>query len=195
MIRFFLFLLSLFFTLAAWAAPAAPRQPINLLFIITDQQRWDTLGCTGNPVIHTPNLDRLAREGARFTNAYSSCPVCVPARTAILTGHCVESNRVMKNEDLDVADLSGLPAPSIKSSCVQRAPRMNTMGNITAHAAMRWSIRSPSGGRRGRNGRKLIEGGYVGIRSVLEIRRRACARAPAPARRATGQHIQPPAPP
>src|SRR5258708_7787819 len=85
--------------------PAAPRQPINLLFIITDQQRWDTLGCAGNPIIKTPNLDQLAREGVRFTNAYSSCPVCVPARTTILTGHCVESNRVMKNEDLDHENL------------------------------------------------------------------------------------------
>jgi arylsulfatase A-like enzyme len=85
--------------------PASPRKPINLLFIITDQQRWDTLGCMGNPVIHTPNIDKLAREGARFTNAYSSCPVCVPARTAILTGHCIESNRVTNNEEVETADL------------------------------------------------------------------------------------------
>ena len=85
--------------------PARARRPINLLFIITDQQRWDTLGCAGNPIIKTPNLDQLAREGVRFANAYSSCPVCVPARTAILTGHCIEANRVMSNNDLDTPNL------------------------------------------------------------------------------------------
>jgi arylsulfatase A-like enzyme len=90
---------------AADNKPAAARKPLNLLFIMTDQQRWDTLGCLGNPVIHTPNLDRLAHEGALFTKMYSSCPVCVPARTAILTGHGIESNRVTNNEDVHAENL------------------------------------------------------------------------------------------
>ncbi len=68
------------------AAPV-PSKPVNLLFIMTDQQRWDAMGCAGNPVIKTPHLDRLASEGARFSRFYSSCPVCVPARSCILTGH------------------------------------------------------------------------------------------------------------
>lgn len=62
-------------------AADAPKKPINVLFIITDQQRWDTLGSMGNKIIKTPNLDRLAVGGARFTRMYSSCPVCVPARS------------------------------------------------------------------------------------------------------------------
>jgi hypothetical protein len=57
---------------------------INLLFIMTDQQRWDAMSCAGNTVLTTPNLDRLAAEGARFAKFYSSCPVCTPARTAQL---------------------------------------------------------------------------------------------------------------
>ena len=83
----------------------AAKRPVNLLFIITDQQRFDALGCAGNPVLKTPNLDRLAREGVRFANAYSSCPVCVPARTTILTGHSIQSNKVTGNGDVSREDV------------------------------------------------------------------------------------------
>ncbi|MFC5647792.1 arylsulfatase [Paenibacillus solisilvae] len=58
----------------------------NILFIMTDQQRWDSLGCYGNSVIETVNLDWLASEGVVFENAYTSCPSCVPARASIMTG-------------------------------------------------------------------------------------------------------------
>ena len=52
----------------------------NVLFIMTDQQRFDTIASLGNEQIYTPNLDRLVRRGITFTNGYSSCPVCVAAR-------------------------------------------------------------------------------------------------------------------
>ena len=58
----------------------------NVLFIMTDQQRFDTIAALGNEQIYTPNLDRLVRRGVTFTNAYSPCPVCVPARYGIRTG-------------------------------------------------------------------------------------------------------------
>ncbi len=58
----------------------------NILFIMTDQHRADCLGCYGNSIIRTPNLDRIAREGVLFVRAYSSTPTCTPARVAILTG-------------------------------------------------------------------------------------------------------------
>ena len=58
----------------------------NLLFIVTDQQRYDALAYAGNTVIKTPNLDRLAEEGVYFRNAYPACAVCGPARSSILTG-------------------------------------------------------------------------------------------------------------
>jgi arylsulfatase len=57
----------------------------NILFIMTDQQRFDSLGCTGG-IAATPNLDRLAASGVRCDNAYSPCPVCVPARYTIMSG-------------------------------------------------------------------------------------------------------------
>jgi len=58
----------------------------NVLYIMTDQQRFDTIAALGNADIHTPHLDRLVARGIAFRNAYSSCPVCVPARYNIRTG-------------------------------------------------------------------------------------------------------------
>lgn len=58
----------------------------NVLLIMTDQQRWDTLGCYGNKTIETPYLDSLAAEGTLFTSAYSCAPSCIPARASLLTG-------------------------------------------------------------------------------------------------------------
>jgi arylsulfatase A-like enzyme len=56
------------------------NQKKNLLFIITDQQRYDALSISGNPIVKTPNLDRLAKQGAYFKNAYTPVAVCGPAR-------------------------------------------------------------------------------------------------------------------
>ena len=100
--------LSLLWLLSFLPALALAEKPVNVLFIITDQQRWDTLGCMGNKIIKTPNLDRLAAEGARFTRMYSSCPVCVPARTVILTGQSCETNRIITNEEINREDLPDL---------------------------------------------------------------------------------------
>jgi len=58
----------------------------NVLFVMTDQQRFDTIAALGNDHIYTPNLDRLAARGVTFTNGYSTCPVCVPARYTIRSG-------------------------------------------------------------------------------------------------------------
>jgi len=58
----------------------------NILLIVTDQMRCDSMGVAGNPVIETPHLDHMASRGARFTNAYSAAPTCIPARAALLTG-------------------------------------------------------------------------------------------------------------
>lgn len=58
----------------------------NVLFIMTDQQRFDTLRAMGNERISTPNLDRLVARGAVFENAYATCPVCVPSRYSLMSG-------------------------------------------------------------------------------------------------------------
>jgi len=64
--------------------PAADRP--NIVFILIDDMGWADLGCYGSTFYETPNLDRLAREGARFTNAYAAPPVCSPTRASILSG-------------------------------------------------------------------------------------------------------------
>ena len=58
----------------------------NILLIMSDQHRGDCIGVDGNSAIHTPNLDEIARGGARFSQAYSATPSCIPARAALLTG-------------------------------------------------------------------------------------------------------------
>ncbi|MGC9057273.1 MAG: sulfatase family protein [Candidatus Saccharicenans sp.] len=58
----------------------------NILFVLTDDQRFDMLGCAGNPVIKTPNIDSLAREGVRFENAFVTTPICAASRASIFTG-------------------------------------------------------------------------------------------------------------
>jgi arylsulfatase A-like enzyme len=58
----------------------------NVLLVMTDQQRWDSVGAFGNPVVQTPNLDALAARGVRFDQAWGQHPVCGPSRVSIMTG-------------------------------------------------------------------------------------------------------------
>jgi len=60
--------------------------PVNILFIMADQLRWDHLGCSGHPYLKTPNIDALARRGVRFANAYVTSGVCGPSRMSYYTG-------------------------------------------------------------------------------------------------------------
>lgn len=62
------------------------NQATNLVILLSDQHSRHMLGCCGNPTIKTPNIDRLAAEGICFDNAYTNCPVCVPARAAMAIG-------------------------------------------------------------------------------------------------------------
>ncbi|HOS42500.1 MAG TPA: sulfatase-like hydrolase/transferase, partial [Armatimonadota bacterium] len=75
--------------------PALTRP--NILFINTDQQRHDTLGCYGSPVAKTPHLDRLAADGVRFTHCYTTNPVCMPARASYVTGQYPSHHGVWMN--------------------------------------------------------------------------------------------------
>jgi len=86
-----------------------PADAINLLFIMTDQQRFDALGRAGNTVLETPHLDSLARDGVYFANAYSSCPICVPARAVILTGRTITSVGVLGNNHCEPTDGADVP--------------------------------------------------------------------------------------
>ncbi len=79
-----------FFQLAGGAAfgqpqPATPP-PLNFVVILIDDMGWADPGCQGSTFYETPNIDRLAAAGVRFTNGYAACPVCSPSRAAIMTG-------------------------------------------------------------------------------------------------------------
>jgi choline-sulfatase len=71
--------------------------PANLLFILSDEHSRRVLGCYGHGMIRTPNLDRLAASGVRFTDAYTNSPICVPARAALATGRHVHQIRFWDN--------------------------------------------------------------------------------------------------
>ena len=63
-----------------------PASKPNIVFFLADDLGQRDLGCYGSTFYETPNLDRLAREGARFTDAYAACPVCSPTRASLMTG-------------------------------------------------------------------------------------------------------------
>ena len=66
--------------------PGGSEDAPNIIFLLTDDQRWDTMGCMGNEIIQTPNMDRLADEGTLFTNNFVTTSICAPSRASILTG-------------------------------------------------------------------------------------------------------------
>lgn len=76
----------------------------NILVIFADQMRGDSMGCAGHPVVQTPNLDRLASEGVRFSNAYTPDPICVPARATFTTGNYPHTCTGSKNNGGRIRD-------------------------------------------------------------------------------------------
>ena len=65
---------------------AADSKRPNIIFFLTDDQRNDTLGCEGHPIIQTPTIDRLAAEGVRFKNSFCEVPICASNRSTLFTG-------------------------------------------------------------------------------------------------------------
>jgi arylsulfatase A-like enzyme len=96
---------------AVFAAPGcgreAPRReaarPPNVVFVLVDDLRWDDLAVAGHPFAETPAIDQLAREGARFLNAFATTPLCSPSRAAILTGQYAHTNGIIDNTARDSA--------------------------------------------------------------------------------------------
>lgn len=73
-------------SLPGFACAAAAPARLNIVFFLADDLGQRDLGCYGSTFYETPHLDRMAREGARFTRAYAACPVCSPTRASLLTG-------------------------------------------------------------------------------------------------------------
>ena len=79
------------------AVPARDAAPPNILWLCSDQQRFDALGCYGNPFVATPHIDRLAASGVLFEQAYCQSPVCTPSRSSFLTGRYPRTTRCRAN--------------------------------------------------------------------------------------------------
>lgn len=94
---------------AAGLAGATPPARPNIVFIYTDDQRWDAMGCAGHPFLKTPNMDRIAREGAMFTNAFAPTSLCSPSRACFLTGRYAHAHGVKDNQP-DIAESEMLRA-------------------------------------------------------------------------------------
>ncbi len=79
------------------AFPAQPRPRPNIVVLLVDNVRADELGITGHPYLKTPNLDRLAKEGAIFRSYYVTTPLCSPSRASILTGQYMSRHGIIDN--------------------------------------------------------------------------------------------------
>ncbi|MGB4728009.1 MAG: sulfatase-like hydrolase/transferase, partial [Thermogutta sp.] len=88
-------------------ADAAPRP--NVVYIVTDDQRYDALSCAGHPFLKTPHCDQLAQEGARFINAFVTTSLCSPSRASSISGLYAHSHGVIDNFTEFPDDLPSLP--------------------------------------------------------------------------------------
>src|SRR5918912_1305037 len=101
-------------------------KPTNILFINSDQHSKRVLGCYGNPVVKTPNLDALAARGTRFANAYCPTPICVPSRASLATGRYAH-----KIESWDNArPYIGTEAPSWGHRLTEQGHKVTTIGKL-----------------------------------------------------------------
>ncbi|MBC7893993.1 MAG: sulfatase-like hydrolase/transferase [Cytophagaceae bacterium] len=87
--------------LTGCARTAVEERPPNVIVVLVDDLRWDDLGIEGHPFVQTPAIDQLARDGARFRNAFATTPLCSPSRAAILTGQYVHTNGIIDNTERD----------------------------------------------------------------------------------------------
>lgn len=121
---------------AACALPAAKARP-NLVVIYTDDQGIGDLGCYGHPEVKTPNIDRLAARGVRFTNWYSNSPVCSPSRASLLTGKYPENHGI-----LDVlTSTAQFNTPGLRQGEKTLAGELHNAGYRTGHVG-KWHIGS-----------------------------------------------------
>lgn len=119
----------------------------NLLFILTDQMRHDALSCTGNPFIETPNIDRIAQGGVRFSNAVTASPICAPARAAMLSGLPIHATGCITNPDSKNEPREGVT--TFDDLLTESGYTAEYVGNWHAPQALRACYQKPPVGKRG----------------------------------------------
>ena len=95
------------------AAATASARPPNIIYILADDLGYGDLGCYGQKKFATPNIDRMAREGLRFTSFYAGCTVCAPSRSALLTGQHTGHTPVRGNAEVMPEGQAPLPAAAV----------------------------------------------------------------------------------
>ena len=100
-------------------------KPTNLIVVLSDEHNKRVTGCYGHPMIKTPNLDKLASRGTRFTSAYTNCPICVPARASFATGQYVHKTRCWDN----AIAYNGTP-PSWGHRLMAQGHRVTSIGKL-----------------------------------------------------------------
>ncbi len=104
---------------------------MNIIYILLDQIRKDMLGPYGHQIVKTPNLDRLAKEGVRFNNAFTPASVCGPARTSLFTGLMPSSHGIIKNgEKGGIGEIS------------QEKPNIGKLAGYNTYVVGKWEIRT-----------------------------------------------------
>lgn len=160
----------------------------NFLFLITDQQRADWLGCYGHPVLKTPHIDAIADSGTVFDNFYVASPVCMPNRASLLTGryptvHGLRYNGCFLPRSavtfVDLLAASGYRTASIGKSHLQpftgRAPLMPVTDEGASHGEAWWRSDDDYGQEEpdhyGSDGRYVFETPYYGFQHVDMVTR------------------------
>jgi arylsulfatase A-like enzyme len=130
--RYFAALFSL--SLAAAAFAATPARPPNIVFILSDDLAQGDVGVYGQKIIQTPRLDRMAREGTRYTQAFCGTSVCAPSRTSLMTGLHTGHSPVRGNWEVPVEGQLPLPAKTVTVAQI-----LKTAGYATAVAG-KWGM-------------------------------------------------------
>lgn len=113
----------------------------NILFVFSDQHRHDVMGCAGHRLVKTPNLDRLAREGVRFTEAWCQSPICQPSRASVITGRYTEDLGLFANTgDFDPT------WPTVMKSLQQQGYETASFGKTHYHGMPTGEMVEQSGG-------------------------------------------------
>ena len=117
-------------------------KPRNFLFILSDQHHRLVSGCYGHPLVQTPHLDALAARGTRFQNAYTNCPICVPARASLATGRYVHQIGYWDNgHPYDGAPVLGISACANRASAATQSVSYTSKDKVQTTGLARKSSR------------------------------------------------------
>ena len=105
---------------------------MNIIYILLDQVRKDMLGAYGHQIVKTPNIDRLAKDGVRFNNAFTPASVCGPARTSLFTGLMPSTHGIIRN-----GEKGGTGEVS------EAAPNIGKLDGYNTYVVGKWHVQNP----------------------------------------------------